>query len=182
MDGGREKNKKKPGQQDRSAKRTAFYGLLIALGFVLGYVESLIPIYLGAPGVKLGLANLVTIIALYSLGMRAAVGINVARILLSGVTYAPASAILFSLSGAAFSLIVMALCKKFRLFGMVGVSILGGVAHNIGQFLMAAYVVNTFWVFSYLPVLLAAGTVAGALIGLLGGIMVRRISPMFREI
>ena len=80
------------------------------------------------------------------------------------------------------SLTVMGVCKKFRLFGMVGVSILGGVAHNIGQFLMAAFVVNTFGVFAYLPVLLAAGTVAGALIGLLGGMVVQRISRVFREI
>ena len=76
----------------------------------------------------------------------------------------------------------MGVCKKFCLFGMVGVSILGGVAHNIGQFLMAAFVVNTFGVFAYLPVLLAAGTVAGALIGLLGGMVVQRISRVFREI
>lgn len=174
------KNKRET--QDQSTKRTALYGLLIALAFVLGYVESLIPIYLGAPGVKLGLANLVTVIALYSMGVRAAIVINVARIFLSGFTFGPASAILFSLSGAAFSLAVMALCRKLRLFGMVGVSVLGGVAHNIGQFLMAALVVHTFGVFAYLPVLLGAGTAAGALIGLLGGIMTRHISRVFREI
>lgn len=165
-----------------STKRTALFGLLIALAFVLGYVESLIPIYLGAPGVKLGLANLVTMIALYCMGMKAAIAISVVRIFLSGFTFGPASAILFSLAGAGLSLSVMAVCRRFKLFGMAGVSILGGVAHNIGQFLMAAFVVNTFGVFSYLPVLLAAGCVSGALIGLLGGMVVQRISRILQEI
>ena len=121
-------------------------------------------------------------IALYCMGVREAIVINLVRIFFSGFTFGPASAILFSLAGAGLSLTVMGVCKKFRLFGMVGVSILGGVAHNIGQFLMAAFVVNTFGVFAYLPVLLAAGTVAGALIGLLGGMVVHRISRVFREI
>lgn len=169
-------------RQSGSPGKTALFGLLIALAFVLGYVESLIPVYLGAPGVKLGLANLVTMTALYCMGVKAAVQVNVVRIVLSGFTFGPASAILFSLAGAGLSLLVMAVCRRFKLFGMVGVSILGGVAHNIGQFLMAAFVVRTFGVFSYLPVLLAAGTVAGALIGLLGGLIVQRISVVFREI
>lgn len=174
--------KKTTGRQRISTRKTALFGLLTALAVVLGYVESLIPVYLGAPGVKLGLANLVTMIALYCMGVRAAFAINLVRIFFSGFTFGPASAILFSLAGAGLSLTVMGVCKKFRLFGMAGVSILGGVAHNIGQFLMAAFVVNTFGVFAYLPVLLAAGTVAGALIGLLGGKVVQRISRVFREI
>ena len=171
-------NKKTAGRQRISTRKTALFGLLTALAVVLGYVESLIPVYLGAPGVKLGLANLVTMIALYCMGVREAIVINLVRIFFSGFTFGPASAILFSLAGAGLSLTVMGVCKKFRLFGMVGVSILGGVAHNIGQFLMAAFVVNTFGVFAYLPVLLAAGTV----IGLLGGMVVQRISRVFREI
>ena len=138
-----------------TSNRVALYGLLIALAFVLSYVETLFPVYLGAPGVKLGLANLVTVIALYGLGVKEAFAINVVRVLLSGFTFGNMSSILF---------------------GMAGISIIGGVAHNIGQFLVAAFVTKTFGVFSYLPVLLIAGTVAGALIGLLGGIILKRIS------
>ena len=137
---------------------------------------------LGAPGVKLGLANLVTMVGLYCMGTKETALISVVRVLLSGILFGPPSAILFGLAGTALSLTVMALCKRFRLFGMVGVSILGGVAHNIGQFLMAAFVVNTFGVFSYLPVLLTAGCAAGALIGLLGGILVGRVNRLFRTI
>ncbi|MGN0372012.1 MAG: Gx transporter family protein [Enterocloster sp.] len=161
------------------AARTALYGLLIALAFVLSYVESLIPIYLGAPGAKLGLANLVTIIALYSMGTGAAAFINLVRILLTGFTFGNMSAVLFSMAGACLSLLVMAFLKRFRLFGVVGVSILGGVFHNIGQYLVAAYVVKTFGVFSYLPVLLITGTAAGAAVGVLGGLVTERIRNVF---
>jgi len=164
------------------AHKTALYGMLIALAFVLSFVETLIPISLGVPGVKLGLANLVTMVGLYCMGTKETALISVVRVLLSGILFGPPSAILFGLSGTALSLTIMALCKRFRLFGMVGVSILGGVAHNIGQFLMAAFVVNTFGVFSYLPVLLTAGCAAGALIGLLGGILVGRVNRLFRSV
>ena len=159
-----------------SAQNAALFGILTALALVLGYVESLVPVYLGAPGVKLGLANLVTMVGLYCMGTKETALISVVRVLLSGILFGPPSAILFGLAGTALSLTVMAL------FGMVGVSILGGVAHNIGQFLMAAFVVNTFGVFSYLPVLLTAGCAAGALIGLLGGILVGRVNRLFRTI
>ncbi len=159
-----------------TSNRVALYGLLIALAFVLSYIETLFPVYLGAPGVKLGLANLVTVIALYGLGVKEAFAINLVRVILAGFTFGNMASILFGLAGAFLSLLLMALCKHFRLFDMVGISILGGVAHNIGQFLIAAFVTKTFGVFSYLPVLLIAGTVAGALIGLLGGLILKRIS------
>lgn len=164
-----------------STKKTAHFGLLIALAVVLGYVESLVPVYLGAPGVKLGLANLVTMISLYSMGVKETVIINGVRILFTGFTFGPPSIILFGAAGSFLSLVVMYVCKRYRLLGMVGISILGGVAHNIGQFLMASFVVHTFGVFSYLPVLLAAGTVAGALVGLLGGMILSRGSRIFKN-
>lgn len=165
-------------QKRNPARQAALYGLLAALAYVLGYVESLVPIYLGAPGVKLGLANLASVIALYSLGAGAAVSINLLRIVLTGFTFGNMSMLLYSLAGAALSLSVMVVCRKFSLFGMTGISILGGVCHNLGQFFMAAFVVETFGVFAYFPVLLGAGTVAGALIGLLGGMILRRIRPI----
>ena len=158
------------------SNRVALYGLLIALAFVLSYIETLFPVYLGARGVKLGLANLVTVIALYGLGIREAFAINLVRVILTGFTFGNMASILFGLAGAVLSLLLMALCKQFQLLDMTGISILGGVAHNIGQFLVAAFVTKTFGVFSYLPVLLIAGTVAGALIGLLGGLILKRIS------
>lgn len=158
------------------SRSLALYGLLIALSFVLSYIETLIPLYLGAPGVKLGLANLVTVIALYSMGAGQAAAISLIRILLTGFTFGSLSSVLFSAAGAALSLLVMVAAKATKWFGMTGVSVLGGVSHNLGQFLVAAFVVETFGVFAYAPVLIAAGTGAGAVIGLLGGMILKRIS------
>ena len=156
--------------------KVAYFGVFTTLALIFSYVETLIPIQFGIPGVKLGLANLVTVIALYGLGIREAFAINLVRVILTGFTFGNMSSILFGLAGAVLSLLLMALCKQFQLLDMTGISILGGVAHNIGQFLVAAFVTKTFGVFSYLPVLLIAGTVAGALIGLLGGLILKRIS------
>ena len=119
-------------------RRVAVYGLLIALAFVFGYIERILPIYLGAPGVKLGLANLVTILSLYVLGLWPAVWISLARILLSGFAFGGMSSILFSLAGAALSLLVMWICCRFSLFDMVGVSILGGVFHNLWRVFLSS--------------------------------------------
>lgn len=180
--GGRAEGRGKAGGRDMDiGRRVALYGLLLALALVFSYVETLIPIYLGAPGVKLGLANLVTVTGLYTIGVRGTIEVNLARILLAGWAFGNMFGIIYSLAGAALSFLLMLLCKKMGWFGIVGVSVIGGVGHNIGQLLIAAFVVKTFAVFTYLPVLLIAGTIAGALIGLLGGIVVERISGFVKK-
>lgn len=158
-----------------SAAKVAVYGLLLALAMVFSYVEMLIPISLGVPGVKLGLANLVTMVGLYTIGVPGTIFVNLLRIVLTGFTFGNMFSMLYSLAGAALSLFLMFLAKKSGWFSSVGVSIIGGVGHNAGQLAVAAFVVQTLGVFSYLPVLLVSGTVAGALIGLLGGIIAGRI-------
>lgn len=173
----REKMKSK-WKTEPSAARVAVYGLLLALAMVFSYVEALIPISLGVPGVKLGLANLVTMVGLYTIGVFGTVAVNLLRIVLTGFTFGNMFSMLYSLAGAVLSLLLMFLVKKSGWFSSVGVSIVGGVGHNIGQLAVAAFTVQTLGVFSYLPVLLAAGTVAGALIGVLGGIIVQRIGRM----
>ena len=147
----------------------------IALAFLLSYVETLIPLNLGVPGVKLGLANLASIVSLYLLGAGAAAAIALVRIVLVGFTFGNLSMMLYSLAGAAVSLLLMVVFRRLDWFGVTGVSILGGAGHNIGQLIVAALVVENASLFYYLPVLLAAGTAAGALIGLLGGILVNRL-------
>ena len=124
---------------------------------------------------KLGLANLASIVSLYLLGAGAAAAIALVRIVLVGFTFGNLSMMLYSLAGAAVSLLLMVLFRRLDWFGVTGVSILGGAGHNIGQLIVAALVVENASLFYYLPVLLAAGTVAGALIGLLGGILVNRL-------
>ena len=163
------------GSRNSKARRVALYGMLTALAFILSYVESLVPVTVGIPGVKLGLANLVVVIALYTLDLKGAFVISVVRIVLSGLTFGGLFSMLYSLAGGLLSFAVMAVLSRKKLFGTVGVSVCGGVAHNIGQLLVAMAVLETESVWYYFPVLLISGSVAGVLIGLLGGWMTGRI-------
>ena len=163
------------GSRNSKARRVALYGMLTALAFILSYVESLVPVTLGIPGVKLGLANLVVVIALYTLDLKGAFVISVVRIVLSGLTFGGLFSMLYSLAGGLLSFAVMAILSRKKLLGTVGVSVCGGVAHNIGQLLVAMAVLETESVWYYFPVLLISGSVAGVLIGLLGGWMTGRV-------
>jgi len=164
-----------------SAHVAALYGMLIALAFVLSFVETLIPISLGIPGVKLGLANLVTVVGLYTVGTGGTVVISLLRIVLTGFTFGNLFAMLYSLGGWSLSLLLMVLCKRKNWIGTTGISILGGVGHNIGQVCVAALVVKQAGVFFYLPFLLIAGTAAGLVIGILGGMIISRISNFIKK-
>ena len=156
-------------------KRLALMGLLTALGLIIGYIEFLIPIPLGIPGVKPGFANIVIVWALYSLGPWEALMINGMRIFLSGFLFGNFSMILYSLAGAAVSFLCMCLTKKSGLFSMTGVSMIGGVMHNMGQLLVAMAVLETVSLVYYGPVLLAAGVITGLLIGIVTGEVKKRI-------
>ena len=162
-------------------RRTVELGFLLALSLILSYVESLIPFSFGIPGIKLGLPNLIVLLLLYEIpdgrqekslhltkGAREALLVNVLRIVLSGFLFSNLYAILYALAGALFSFMAMLLGKRIGRFSMVGVSILGGVFHNIGQILVAMVVVETFAVAYYAPFLIVAGTVTGALLGFVG--------------
>lgn len=156
-------------------KRLALMGLLTALGLIIGYIEFLIPIPLGIPGVKPGFANIVIVWALYSLGPWEALMINGMRIFLSGFLFGNFSMILYSLAGAAVSFLCMCLAKKSGLFSMTGVSMIGGVMHNMGQLLVAMAVLETVSLVYYGPVLLAAGVITGLLIGIVTGEVKKRL-------
>ena len=150
-------------------------GFLTALGLIIGYIEFLIPIPLGIPGVKPGFANIVIVWALYSLGPWEALMINGMRIFLSGFLFGNFSMILYSLAGAAVSFLCMCLAKKSGVFSMTGVSMIGGVMHNMGQLLVAMAVLETVSLVYYGPVLLAAGVITGLLIGIVTGEVKKRI-------
>ena len=158
-----------------TARKVALYGILIALAMVMSFVESLIPVPIPVPGVKLGLATLVTVTGLYLVGIPGTVCVTVLRVILVGFSFGNPYSMIYGLSGSILSLFVMALAKKHRWFSQVGISILGGVFHNIGQIIFAAMIVRTAGVFVYLPALLLAGSIAGTVIGILGGIMTERL-------
>ncbi|WP_346708453.1 Gx transporter family protein [Massilistercora timonensis] len=155
--------------------RVAYFGVFTALALIFSYVESLIPIQLGIPGVKLGLANLIIVIALYKMRLSEVFLLSIVRILLSGFLFGNYFSILYSLAGGLLSLAVMALLKKTGDFSVMGISMAGGVFHNVGQLVVAMMVVETFSVGYYLPVLLVAGLVTGFLIGVAAGEMLKRL-------
>lgn len=147
------------------AKRVAYSAILIALAMIFSYVEVLIPFHFGIPGIKLGLANLVVVMALYILKPAQTLVISIVRIVLVSFLFGSMSSMLYSLAGGVLSFLVMLLLRKNKGFSVMGVSIAGGVSHNVGQLLVAAVVVENMSVFYYMPVLLVAGVVTGMLIG-----------------
>lgn len=157
------------------AKKTAYMGMLTALAFVFSYIEFLLPISLGVPGVKLGLANLVVIVCLYLAGVKAACTLSLVRIVLTGLTFGNPASMIYSLAGGALSLFVMILARRWKCFSVTGVSVLGGVFHNVGQILAAIAVVETTSLLYYLPALILSGTIAGTLIGILASLLIRHL-------
>ena len=155
--------------------RVAYFGVFTALALIFSYVESLIPIQLGIPGVKLGLANLIIVIALYKMRLSEVFLLSIVRILLSGFLFGNYFSIIYSLAGGLLSLTVMALLRKRGGFSILGISIAGGVCHNIGQLAIAMVVVETFSVIYYIPVLLIAGLATGLLIGIAADGMLKRL-------
>ena len=155
-------------------EKVAQYGLLTALALALSWVESLLP-PLGVPGVKLGLPNLAIVFALYRLGFKDAWAISLARVVLVTLLFGNGAALAYSVAGAALSLGLMGLLKKTGKFSSVGVSVAGGVAHNAGQILVAMALLETARLAWYLPVLWVSGTVAGVLIGIVAGVLVKRV-------
>lgn len=147
-------------------KNVAYYGLFASLAILMGYVEMLIPIPLLVPGMKLGLANVIIVIVLYFMDARAAFFISLVRVLLSGLLFAGFAGLLYSLAGALFSFCIMVLLKKTNQFSIIGVSIAGGVFHNIGQIIVASLVVENIRIMYYLPFLLFFGVVTGVIIGI----------------
>ena len=157
------------------AKKIARYGLLVALALVLSYAESLVPLSVAVPGVKLGLPNLVVIFALYRIGAKEAAVLSVLRVVLVSAMFGNAYSLWYSLAGAVLSLAVMSALKQTKLFGCTGVSVAGGVCHNLGQVAVAMLVLRSAGVAYYLPVLVFSGTLAGVAIGAVGAVMVKRI-------
>lgn len=170
--------------RDRSARRTKRLttgAMFAALALIFSYIEFLIPINIGIPGIKLGFANLVIIIALYEMDFRYALAINLVRIGLSGLLFSGVFAMLYSLAGGLTSLLVMALLRRTGRFSIIGVSMAAGVAHNFGQLIVAALVIENAKMFIYFPVLVFSGIAAGIGIGILAAVLDRKVpKQLFR--
>lgn len=157
------------------AKRVSLYGILVALAFIASYIEVLIPFNFHVPGMKLGLANIVVLIALYTGGARAGITVSVIRIILVGFTFGNPYSAIYGLSGGILSFVIMLFLKKTDFFGTAGVSMAGGVAHNIGQLFCAMVLLKLPAVFSYLSYLMFIGIITGALIGIIVEEILKRV-------
>lgn len=156
-------------------KKVAYGGLFLALALVASYVETLIPLQIGIPGVKIGLANGVIMVLLYMVNVKETYAVSIGRIVLAGFLFGNLMMIAYSLAGGMLSLTVMVLLRKIKGFSPVGVSVAGGVAHNVGQLIVAAIVLETSRLIYYLPVLLISGTIAGIFVGVVAGEIIKRV-------
>ncbi|NLC18164.1 MAG: Gx transporter family protein [Clostridiales bacterium] len=157
------------------SSKISTYGLLIALAFILSYIEALFPPPVPIPGIKLGLANLMVLAGLYTMGVKEAFVLSLIRIILVGLTFGNMSTMLFSLAGGILSWLVMSLLKQVKSFSLVGVSVAGAVSHNIGQIITAIFVTENINIIYYLPFLLLSGLITGAVIGIIGALIIKRI-------
>lgn len=156
-------------------RKIAFLGFFTSLAVIFGYIDTLLPVFAGIPGVKLGLANLAVIIVLYRYGWKEAALVSAVRIFIVGFLFGNLFSIIYSLAGAAFSLFVMQFLKKRVQFSMVGVSMAGGIFHNLGQLTAAMLVVESFRLAYYFPILLLSGVLTGICIGVVAWEIWKRI-------
>ena len=155
--------------------RVAYFGVFTALALMFSYIETMIPIQFGVPGIKLGFANIMIVIMLYKSSAKEALLLSIVRIMLSGFLFGNLSSILYSIAGGVLSLGIMTLLKKQGGFSVIGVSVAGGVSHNVGQLIVAMLVVETYQVGYYFPVLLVAGVLTGLGIGVISQEVLKRI-------
>lgn len=161
-------------------QKVALFGLCTSVALVLAYLELLIPpLFVAVPGIKLGLPNILIIFVLYRFGLRSAATVSLVRIALVALLFGNTMTLAYSIAGATLSLAVMALLKKLNFLSTVGVSVAGGVFHNVGQILMAMLLLGTAELGYYLIILAVTGTISGILIGLCGGMLINRIKFKF---
>ncbi len=155
-------------------KKLTLIGLLAALAIVLSYVEMLLPpIYAAIPGIKLGLANIVSVILLYTLSAKEAALLTLVRVLTVALTFGNLMTLTYSIAGAILSITVMTILKKTNLFSTIGVSIAGGVCHNLGQIIVAILITSTAEIGYYMIFLCITGILSGTLIGIAGALVIK---------
>lgn len=165
----------------KELNKTAYMGLLTALALILSYVENLISFQPGIPGIKIGLANLAVLICLYLFGWREAMILTVVKAVVSGLLFGNLFMIAYSLAGALVSALTMIFLKKSGLFHVPVISAAGGVMHNIGQLLVALFVVETYSVVYYMPVLILSGLAAGIVIGMAAALVLPYIQNILKK-
>ncbi len=163
-----------------STKRLTTLALMTTFAIILSYVESRIPAFVAIPGVKVGLANVVVILALYTQGLKESIIISGVRVFAVSLLFSNPISMIYSLSGAFLSLLTMSLLKKLTPLRTVTVSVLGGVTHNVGQIAVASVILETNVLTYYLPFLILSGTVAGIAVGVAAAVLIKRLENFFK--
>ena len=163
-----------------NVKKLTALSASVALAMLLSFIESQIPPLVAVPGVKIGLSNIVTVVLLYLYGAKEAGAVSLVRVCLSSLLFGSAVSFIYSLTGAAVSFLVMLLFKSLKLFSEIGVSVLGGVFHNAAQIAVACIIMENSAISLYLPPLVISGTVAGAVIGTVSGILTKRLEKVLK--
>lgn len=158
-----------------NTKKLTTLAITVTLAMALSFLESQIPPLVAIPGVKLGLANIAVIFALYRFGAREAAAVSALRVFLVALLFGSFVSALYSIAGAILSFAVMLLLRRFKVFSEVGVSVAGGVCHNVGQIAVACVLLETNVILYYLPFLLLSGTVAGVGVGVLSALLIRKL-------
>lgn len=171
----KKETQKKQTKRRSNAYTVAQLGMFIAVAMVFSYVESFIKIDIAVPGIKIGLANIVTILVLHQMGLADAVIVSALRIFLSSLLFGNVTIMIYSLAGAAVSILLMWISEKIGFFSVAGTSILGGVGHNMGQLLVAYFIIKNQNVLIYAPVLILSGTITGILIGIAAAFVIRAV-------
>ena len=158
-----------------STKKITTLALTVSLALILSFIESRIPAFVAIPGIKVGLANIAVIFTLYKLGVKEAVIVSVIRVLLVSILFGSPVSLIYSISGAVLSLFTMIILKKLTPLTEIAVSVWGGVMHNVGQICAASFMLETNVVIYYLPFLMLSGTVAGIAIGVVSGLLIKKV-------
>ncbi len=157
-------------------KKVVFLGVLTSVALVLSYLEAILPPIMAAiPGIKMGLPNIVMLFLLYRFGVKESAMVSLVRLFIVALLFGNVMTLAYSFAGAALSLLLMAICKKTKIFSVVGTSVVGGVAHNLGQILVAIVLLDTVQLGYYMAVLAITGTIAGIFVGLSGALILKRL-------
>ncbi len=157
-------------------KKVALLGILTSVALILSYIEAILPpVWSAVPGIKMGLPNIVIIFLLYRFGVKEAAIVSFIRIFIVALLFGNVMTLAYSCAGAFLSIVLMAIFKKTDAFSVVGTSIIGGVAHNLGQIIVAIFLFDTVQIGYYMAVLAVTGTIAGVFIGLAGAYLLKRL-------
>lgn len=166
--------------QSHTSKKIAYMALFVALALIFSYVEALIPIDFGIPGIKLGIANVVSVISLSLFGFFETLIIVILRVVISGFLFGNLYSIIYSLAGGIFSVLLMVALKKTKKFSVYGISMGGGVTHNLGQLIVATLTINQLRLAFYGPILIISGLIMGWLIGVASDQVLKRVETYVR--